>query len=169
MDRAAPGRLLRGARIVGMVAAIGLVPFAIGSLLLAQQSQEHQIARLDANLANVAGAEKAALEAYFARARSIVLVSSRNPAFRSLYGSGDPVPRIPESGRTIDQVNAALGYLEELYPDSIGEACFIDGRGPDRPGRHRQTGQGRGAVARRVRSAVLRPDLPHASRAGVPS
>ncbi|HKQ01497.1 MAG TPA: hypothetical protein VJ735_14320 [Actinomycetes bacterium] len=31
----------------------------------------------------------------------------------------------------LDTANAALGYLEELFPDSIGEACFIDRAGPE--------------------------------------
>jgi len=31
----------------------------------------------------------------------------------------------------LDEVNQALGYLEELFPDSIGEACFIDRTGPE--------------------------------------
>ena len=31
----------------------------------------------------------------------------------------------------LDKANEALGYLEELFPDSIGEACFIDRNGPE--------------------------------------
>src|SRR5215216_5053639 len=31
----------------------------------------------------------------------------------------------------LDEANEALGYLEELFPDSIGEACFIDRNGPE--------------------------------------
>ena len=34
----------------------------------------------------------------------------------------------------LDKTNAALGYLEELFPDSIGEACFIDRAGPENAG-----------------------------------
>ncbi len=125
-------RVLRAARIVALVVAVGLMPLVVGSLLVAQQSRQHEIARLDANLANVAVAETAALQAYFARARSIVLVTAQNPAFRSLYRSGGQrLPRVRARGAVIDEVNAALGYLEELYPNSIGEACFIDSRGPE--------------------------------------
>jgi diguanylate cyclase (GGDEF)-like protein len=31
----------------------------------------------------------------------------------------------------LDKANEALGYLERLFPDSIGEACFIDRAGPE--------------------------------------
>jgi len=34
-------------------------------------------------------------------------------------------------GPILDQANRALGYLEELFPDSIGEACFIDRGGSE--------------------------------------
>ncbi len=36
-----------------------------------------------------------------------------------------------EQGRTVDQANAALAYLERLYPGAIGEACFIDRAGAE--------------------------------------
>ncbi len=126
------GRLLRGARIVALVVALGLVPLTVGSFLVERQSRDAELIHLDASLTNVADAEAGALEAYFARARAIVLVSARNPAFRSLYGSaGGRTPAVTATGETIGEVNAALAYLEQLYPDSIGEACFIDSRGPE--------------------------------------
>ena len=31
----------------------------------------------------------------------------------------------------LDEVNQALGYLERLFPESIGEACFIDRGGAE--------------------------------------
>ena len=31
----------------------------------------------------------------------------------------------------LDDANQALGYLEDLFLDSIGEACFIDRAGPE--------------------------------------
>src|ERR671931_1897913 len=34
-------------------------------------------------------------------------------------------------GPAIRQAERALNYLEQLYPTSIGEACFIDRTGPE--------------------------------------
>ena len=31
----------------------------------------------------------------------------------------------------IVEANRALGFLEQLYPESIGEACFIDASGAE--------------------------------------
>jgi hypothetical protein len=72
------------------------------------------------------------LEDYFARARSIDLLTANNPAFRRFYRTpGDRIDKIRAGGPVLDEANEALGYLEELFPDSIGEACFIDRAGPE--------------------------------------
>jgi diguanylate cyclase (GGDEF)-like protein len=41
------------------------------------------------------------------------------------------VAKVEDGGALVDEPNAALGYLERLYPDSIGEACFIDASGAE--------------------------------------
>ena len=127
-----PRRVARGARILALVVALGLIPLTVGTFLVERQSREQEVVRLDARLATVAYAETSALEEYFARARSIILISAQNPAFRSVYrSSGSRLPGVPARGRTFGEVNAPLAYLEQLYPNSIGEACFIDSRGPE--------------------------------------
>ena len=72
------------------------------------------------------------LNAYFTRARSIILLTAHNDAFSQFYAEpGDRDRRVRQGGRTLDAANAALGYLEQLYPDRIGEACFIDAAGAE--------------------------------------
>jgi diguanylate cyclase (GGDEF)-like protein len=72
------------------------------------------------------------LNAYFARASSIVLLTAHSSEFRRFYAeAGDRDERVRRGGPTLDAINDSLGYLERLYPDRIGEACFIDASGAE--------------------------------------
>jgi diguanylate cyclase (GGDEF)-like protein len=72
------------------------------------------------------------LNAYFARASSIILLTANNAAFRQFYAqAGDRDRRVRRGGPILDAVNDSLAYLEQLYPDRIGEACFIDASGAE--------------------------------------
>ena len=84
--------------------------------------------------ANALATEKgAAIEEYFGRARSILLIASQNPAFDDLYRDPNGVGPIPESNtKTASDIRAALEYFHTLYPDSIGEVCLIDREGFER-------------------------------------
>lgn len=76
--------------------------------------------------------KRAALDAYFARARAIVLLTAQNPAFGAFYAEkGTREAKITAGGRTVREANSALAYLERLYPESIGEACFSDESGAE--------------------------------------
>src|SRR3954452_4350053 len=70
--------------------------------------------------------------AYFARASSIILLTAHSSDFARFYTEpGNRDQRVRRGGSTVDAVNNALGYLEQLYPDRIGEACFIDASGAE--------------------------------------
>jgi diguanylate cyclase (GGDEF)-like protein len=72
------------------------------------------------------------LNAYFARASSIILLTAHSSEFRRFYAEpGDRDQRVRRGGPTLDAVNGSLGYLSQLYPDRIGEACFIDASGSE--------------------------------------
>src|SRR3954447_13175415 len=72
------------------------------------------------------------LNAYFARASSIILLTAHSSEFRRFYTeTGDRTQRVRRGGATLDAVNDSLSYLERLYPDRIGEACFIDAGGAE--------------------------------------
>jgi diguanylate cyclase (GGDEF)-like protein len=112
-----------------LLVAICLLPVGIGS---GASAHSHAVAAVDGALANTAGTQAQVLEDYFSRARSIDLLTANNPSFGQFYSlPGDRVAKARAGGPVLDEVNQALGYLERLYPDSIGEACFIDRAGPE--------------------------------------
>jgi diguanylate cyclase (GGDEF)-like protein len=112
-----------------LLVAICLLPVGIGS---GTSAHSHAVAALDGALANTASAQAQVLEDYFSRAQSIDLLTANNPAFRRFYTTpGERAAKIRRGGPVLDEANEALGYLEQLFPDSIGEACFIDRAGPE--------------------------------------
>ena len=121
--------MVRRIAITLVVCSVVLVAASVG---LAMSQRDDARAAQDGALAHEAAQERAAIEAYFDRARAIILLTSRNPAFARFYA--DPrvrAAKIRDGGRTLRQAQAALAYLERLYPDSIGEACFVDRGGAE--------------------------------------
>jgi diguanylate cyclase (GGDEF)-like protein len=112
-----------------LLVAICLLPVGIGS---GASAHSHAVAALDGALANTASSQAQVLEDYFSRARSIDLLTANNPTFQDFYAlPGDRAAKVRRGGPVLNEVNRALGYLEELFPDSIGEACFIDRAGAE--------------------------------------
>src|SRR5215211_7884269 len=112
-----------------LLVAICLLPVGIGS---GTSAHSHAKAALDGALTNTANGQAQVLEDYFSRARSIDLLTASNPAFGHFYElPGDRAAKARAGGQVLDEVNQALGRLEELFPTSIGEACFIDRTGPE--------------------------------------
>jgi diguanylate cyclase (GGDEF)-like protein len=110
--------------LIALIAGIALIPASVG-VALSQHSSK--VAEQDRSLSVEADQHAGLLQAYFARARSIALVMSKNPTFADFYNEpGGRVVKLKRQGRTLNRANDALGYLETLYPDSIGEVCFID-------------------------------------------
>ena len=112
-----------------LLVAICLLPVGIGS---GMSAHSHAIAALDGALANTTSAKAQLLEDYFSRAQTIDLLTANNPAFRDFYRlPGSRAAKVRSGGAALEKVNRALGYLERLFPTSIGEACFIDRDGPE--------------------------------------
>ena len=116
---------VRALGVVSLVLSAGLVLVSVFTATSSERQHTRETA--DRSLLSTAQAERQALENYFARARSIVLLTAQNPALRELYSG-----RVRTRARVLDDVNDALSYLERLYPDSIGEACLIDRGGVER-------------------------------------
>jgi hypothetical protein len=109
------GEMLRTpARLAILIAGILLIP---AGLALGEMQRAHRSTETDRALRTIARSEAASLNAYFTRARAVLRLVAENPAF--LQFNTQPSPAVT------DRVNAALISLEKLYPDSIGEACFI--------------------------------------------
>ncbi|HEU4349113.1 MAG TPA: GGDEF domain-containing protein, partial [Actinoplanes sp.] len=83
-------------------------------------------------LAYDAAEQAQVLNAYFARARSIILLTAHVPEFGKFYAlPGTRADRIRRGGPAMEEINKSLAYLHQLYPDRIGEACFIDASGAE--------------------------------------
>jgi diguanylate cyclase (GGDEF)-like protein len=125
---------LRRSPLTLLLVAIVLLCVGIG---VGVSEHSHAVATLNGALGNSAAKQAEVLDDYFTRAQSIDLLTAHNPAFAEFYqqpGSRTPAGRqrlVRAGGPVLDHVNRALGYLEELFPDSIGEACFIDRGGPE--------------------------------------
>jgi diguanylate cyclase (GGDEF)-like protein len=116
-------------RVVGLVLAVGLVPLLLGIVFVQRGADGHADDTLRRALTDEARDQAASLEGYFERSRSLVRLAARDTALRRLLATpGGRRAQLRATG-DLDRVNAALNYLERLYPAAIGEACLIDGRG----------------------------------------
>jgi len=110
--------------LVALLLAIGLLSIAVAAAAAEHGKANDSRERI---LTSEAREHAGDLEHYFSRARSLTLVTSRNPAFRDFYeAAGERRAKVKAGGREVTQANEALSYLEELFKGSIGEACFID-------------------------------------------
>jgi signal transduction histidine kinase len=118
------------ARVFVLVLAIGLVPLALGAIVIQRASHADQRRTLEHALLSDAQSGSADLVAYFARARAVALLTAANPVFADFY----TLPRSQHAktradARAFRRVNVALAYLQKLYPAALAEACFIDRAG----------------------------------------
>jgi diguanylate cyclase (GGDEF)-like protein len=123
------GFRVRRSMLLVLVGGIALLIFGISVALAGRAGA---LGRERHALAQRSQQQAAALDEYAARAASIILITAHNPAFGDFYQlPGDRAARVSAGGNVVDEANDALGYLEQLYPDSIGEACFIDDTGAE--------------------------------------
>jgi diguanylate cyclase (GGDEF)-like protein len=115
---------VRFATFVALAAGIILL---VGSIGLAVHDRGERRIAVDHTLSNQVDTGAGQLDEYFERARSINLLTAHNPGFRDFYAApGRRVDKVKGHVPAVRQAEAALNYLEQLYPSSIGEACFID-------------------------------------------
>ena len=127
-----PTRLWSRRRVGALVMVVGLVPMGVSAWALHRRAASNARAGLDTELARQTENEARSLENYFSQARTNVLLLAQNPAFADFYaGERRRGETIAAGGARMSQINDALGYLEKLYPESIGEACFIDRTGAE--------------------------------------
>src|SRR4051812_30464434 len=113
------------ALIVGVV----LIPTALG---LARVERDRDASQSERMLVAETEEHGGALDNYFLRARSVVLLTANSPAFANVLAQpGSRAEKLRRQGRNIAEVTHHLRYLEQLYPRSIGEACFINARGEE--------------------------------------
>jgi diguanylate cyclase (GGDEF)-like protein len=132
---------MRVPAFIALIVGVILIPTTLG---VAQLERDGDRSRLEQSLVAETEAHGGALDNYFARSRSVVLLTANSPAFADvLAGPGTRLQTVRGNGRAMREVVHHLRYLEQLYPSSIGEACFIDVDGAE--------------LARVVRGRVARP------------
>ena len=112
-----------------LIAGVVLIPTALG---LAKVDHDRDVSQTERMLVAETEEHGGALDNYFLRARSVVLLTANSPAFANVLAeSGTRAEKVRRQGRDISEVTHHLGYLEQLYPTSIGEACFINANGEE--------------------------------------
>jgi diguanylate cyclase (GGDEF)-like protein len=120
---------VRALSFVALIIGVLLIPTALG---LAKVDRDHRVSELERMLVAETDEHGGALESYFGRSRSIVLLTANSPAFANVLAEpGTRAQKVRRQGRNFTEVTHQLGYLERLYPSSIGEACFIDADGEE--------------------------------------
>jgi len=132
---------MRVPAFVALIVGVILVPTTLG---VAKLDRDRDRSQLERSLVAETEAHGGALESYFTRSQSVVLLTANSPAFAEfLAAPGTRPEKLRRNGRALRDVVHHLRYLEQLYPSSIGEACFIDADGAE--------------LARVVRGRVARP------------
>ena len=120
---------MRALSIVTLIIGVLLIPISLG---VAKFDRDRDLAEVERTLIAETDEHGAALESYFTRARAIVLLTGNSPAFANVLAEpGTRTEKVARQSRSLREVTHQLGYLEQLYPDSIGEACFIDLNGEE--------------------------------------
>ena len=124
-------RVMRLHRVGLLIAGVGLSAASVG-LAVAGTRNRHNADR-DRELSAQAVEKGHLLASYFERARTVLLLSAQNPAFVDFYDApGTREEKVAAGGATMARVQAALVYLESLYPSQVlSEVCFIHGSGPE--------------------------------------
>jgi len=118
---------MRALSFAALIVGVVLIPTALG---LAKLDHDREISQLERTLVAETDQHGGALENYFARSRSIVLLTANAPAFANVLAEpGSRGEKIQRQSRSLREATSQLHYLERLYPHSIGEACFIDADG----------------------------------------
>jgi GGDEF domain-containing protein len=132
---------MRAASFTALIVGVFLIPSALG---VAKLNHDRRISELDRTLVAETQKHAGALDNYFARAQSIVLLTANSPAFANVLAEpGSRRQKVRRQSRNIAEATHQLGYLQRLYPSSIGEACLIDASGEE--------------LARVVRGKIARP------------
>jgi Methyl-accepting chemotaxis protein (MCP) signalling domain len=133
----ARGRVSARARLgsikaFAVVLLVGLAPLAFLAADSARGATARSNQALDQRLSNVVGAERSSLLEYFERARTVNRLLARDSSFEAFYNApGSRAAKVSAQIPSLLAINNALTYLEQIYPTSIGEACFIDRSGPE--------------------------------------
>ena len=120
---------MRALSLAALIVGVLLIPTALG---MSKIDEDRSASELERALVAETDEHGGALEGYFARASASILLTGNSSAFANVLaerGTREQVVR--RQSRNVSDVTHQLGYLEQLYPSSIGEACFIDVNGEE--------------------------------------
>jgi diguanylate cyclase (GGDEF)-like protein len=120
---------MRALSFAALIVGVILIPTALG---VAKMDHDRDADEVERMLVAETDEHGGALDNYFGRARAVVLLTANSPAFANVLAEpGTRADKVRRQERNIAEVTHHLGYLERLYPSSIGEACFIDSDGEE--------------------------------------
>jgi diguanylate cyclase (GGDEF)-like protein len=120
---------MRAVSFAALMVGVILIPTSLG---LAKLDHDRDVSQLERTLVAETDEHGGALDSYFERARSIILLTANSPTFADLLTEpGTRAQKVRRQARPLRNVTQQLGYLEQLYPSSIGEACLIDANGEE--------------------------------------
>jgi diguanylate cyclase (GGDEF)-like protein/putative nucleotidyltransferase with HDIG domain len=112
-------------------AALGVLLAVFGAAVVASRRSSEQ-ARLDRTLATTAGEKAALVDTEFERVRALALITARIPPFEELYAdAGSQAAAIAAVAGPGREINNALTYLWQLYPNRFVEAGYVDRDGAE--------------------------------------
>ena len=105
---------MRVISLTALVVGVCLIPSAVG---VAKLDHDRRLSELDRALRADTEEHGGALDNYFERAHSVVLLTANAPAFgRVLAEPGSTAQKVRRHSRNLADVTHQLGYLERLYP-----------------------------------------------------
>ena len=120
---------MRSVSFAALIVGVILIPTALG---FAKVDRDRDVSALERTLTAETNEHGSALDNYFARARAVILLTANSPAFANVLAEpGTRAEKVRRQSRNIAEVTHQMGYLETLYPRSIGEACFINRHGEE--------------------------------------
>jgi hypothetical protein len=118
---------MRALSFAALIVGVILIPTALG---VAKQDHDHRVSELNRALIAETDEHGGALESYFDRARTVLLLTANSHSFRGVLAEpGTRAEKVRRQSDELLEVTRNLVYLEQLYPGSIGEASFIDADG----------------------------------------
>jgi diguanylate cyclase (GGDEF)-like protein len=122
----APVRRLTVLRFSFAPAALGLLLAVLGTALVTSRASTGR-AQLDRSLAITAGEKADLVDTELQRVQALALVTSRIPPFSELYADkGSQAAKIAAVAGPRREIDEALTYLWQLYPDRLVEAGYVD-------------------------------------------
>ena len=113
-------------RVSFAFAVLGILLAVLGTAIVVSRASTER-AVLDRSLATAAGEKAALVDTELQRAQALALVTSRIPPFSEFYADeGSQAAAIAAVAGPGREINNALAYLWQLYPDRLVEVGYVD-------------------------------------------